>query len=176
MSAAELIGSVDQPALPGANAATRLGARLDKGALLQAQLRHPRRVHVEIGFDERKAHLIEAGADAFLMPSRFEPCGLNQMYSQAYGTPPIVSPVGGLRDTVEDEATGGGGFVMNACTDRALMEAIQRALNAWRNPQRWQSIQVAGMRRKFGWEAPARRYIELYVEARESQRFAHSSH
>src|SRR5687767_15676694 len=98
--------------------------------------RHPDRVAARIGFDERLAHLIEAGADSFLMPSRFEPCGLNQMYSQAYGTPPVVAATGGLADSVIDASAqphAGTGFVMRSHDLAGLEDAIGRAMGAWRD-------------------------------------------
>jgi len=134
-------------------------------ALREATERHPRQVAVTLGFDESLAHLIEAGADAFLMPSRFEPCGLNQMYSQVYGTPPIVAPVGGLLDSVTDgtaDPSHGTGFVMAACTAAGLDDAVQRALRAFAEPQRWRRLQANGMDRHFGWEDSAREYLEVY--------------
>jgi len=133
-------------------------------ALAQAAARHPAQVHLSVGFDETLAHQIEAGADAFLMPSRFEPCGLNQMYSQAYGTPPIVTPVGGLVDSVVDASHGGGGLVLREVSQAALDEGIARALALWREPGRWRAIQRAGMQRDFGWTASARAYAALYAE------------
>ena len=89
------------------------------------------------------------------MPSRFEPCGLNQMYSQRYGTPPVARATGGLADTVSDGETG---FLFR--TD--LLEAVRRAAAAYRDPARWREIQRAGMRRDFSWGAAARRYADLY--------------
>jgi starch synthase len=126
---------------------------------------HPRRVAVAIGFDERVAHLIEAGADAFLMPSRFEPCGLNQMYSLRYGTVPIVRATGGLEDTVEDfkPRTGRGtGFKFRDYTPEALVGAVRRALELYRNPQSWKQMQVAGMAQDHSWDASAREYVKVY--------------
>jgi starch synthase len=134
-------------------------------ALAEAAKRHPAQVAVTLGFDEGLAHLIEAGADAFLMPSRFEPCGLNQMYSQAYGTPPIVAPVGGLLDSVTDasrDPSRGTGFVMKSCDADGLEDAIVRALEAWRQPQLWRRIQANGMTRDFGWQDSALQYLEVY--------------
>jgi len=125
-------------------------------------------IGVERRFDERLSHLIEAGADIFLMPSRFEPCGLNQMYSQHYGTPPIVRRTGGLADSVVDcsaETLANGtasGFVFNDPSVEALLDAIGRALAVWRNPHDWRQVQRNGMRRDFSWGASARRYLELY--------------
>ena len=99
--------------------------------------RHPDRIGARIGFDEGLAHLIEAGADIFLMPSRFEPCGLNQMYSLRYGTVPVVRRVGGLADTVLDYApgrTGATGFAFDDYTPAALLDALSRALALFREP------------------------------------------
>ncbi|RZA14719.1 MAG: glycogen synthase GlgA, partial [Lysobacteraceae bacterium] len=133
--------------------------------LIDAAAAHPRHVAVKIGFDESLAHLIEAGADAFLMPSRYEPCGLNQMYSQAYGTPPIVHGTGGLVDSVSDfladpeQATG---FVMPEATLAALQAAMAQALLVQRQPARWKALQQRGMGRDFGWAASAQRYVQLY--------------
>src|SRR5207253_10210928 len=101
--------------------------------------RHPDRIGAQIGFDEALAHLIEGGADMFLMPSRFEPCGLNQMYSMRYGTVPVVHAVGGLYDTVIDytprkKSTG---FVFRVYRPEALMEAMTRALNVFADIRTW---------------------------------------
>ncbi|NIM42674.1 MAG: glycogen synthase GlgA [Hydrogenophaga sp.] len=155
----------------GADALVRGGAQLVvlgsgepalQAALSEAAARHPTHIHVHLGFDETLAHQIVAGADAFLMPSRFEPCGLTQMYSQAYGTPPVVTPVGGLADTVTDALSGGGGFVMAGATQQAFDDAVARALSLWAQPRRWRAIQRAGMARDFGWDAPARAYLDVY--------------
>ena len=134
--------------------------------------RHPGRVAVTLGFDEGLAHLIEAGADCFLMPSRFEPCGLNQMYSLSYGTPPIVRATGGLADTVIDLPAGNSqagvanGFVFRAAETPALIEAMRRAHAAWRTPALWCQLQANGMDGRFDWRAPAGQYIELYHRIR----------
>ncbi|HVE53033.1 MAG TPA: glycogen synthase GlgA [Ramlibacter sp.] len=137
-------------------------------ALRDAAARHPQQVAVTLGFDEGLAHLIEAGADAFLMPSRFEPCGLNQLYSQAYGTPPIVGPVGGLLDSVTDATSDpahGTGFVMKTTDAGGLQDALARAQAAYRDALRWRRIQDNGMARHFGWEDSAHRYLEVYQRA-----------
>lgn len=130
--------------------------------------RHPGNIAVTIGFDEGLAHRIEAGADIFLMPSRFEPCGLNQMYSLAYGTLPLVRATGGLADTVVDAATGegGNGFVFDAATAEAMLAAIRRAAELWRDPPRWRRLQQNAMAGDFGWQGPACRYLELYRSLR----------
>jgi starch synthase len=143
-------------------------AELERGFVALAQ-RHPQQMSASIGFDEPLAHLIEAGADAFLMPSRFEPCGMNQMYSQRYGTPPVVRATGGLADTVVDctPATlaqgSASGFVFREPSAAALLAAVERAAGAWREPATWRALQRNGMARDFGWGASARRYAEIYA-------------
>ncbi len=125
--------------------------------------RRPDRVSATIGFDERLAHLIEAGADMFLMPSRFEPCGLNQMYSLRYGTVPIVRATGGLEDTVVDAAQpGGNGFKFADYTPRAMVGAVQRALSAYRDTEGWLRLQREGMRLDHSWDVSAREYVKVY--------------
>ena len=127
--------------------------------------RHPERVAATIGFDERLAHLIEGGADLFLMPSRFEPCGLNQMYSLRYGTVPLVRATGGLYDTVSnfDRRTGSGtGFTFQEYTAQALLGTLRWALEIYREPAVWRRIQEAGMRQDFSWDASARQYVKVY--------------
>ena len=140
-------------------------------ALMTAAHVHPDAVSVTLGFDETLAHLIEAGADGFLMPSRFEPCGLNQMYSQAYGTPPVVAATGGLADSVVDATTqphAGTGFVMRSHDLAGLEDAISRAISAWRDAPRWRHIQRNGMGRAFAWTESAARYLEVYQRAIDS--------
>lgn len=137
-------------------------------ALTEAALRHPQQVSVTLGFNESLAHLIEAGADCFLMPSRFEPCGLNQMYSQAYGTPPLVTPTGGLADSVRDvmdDPQGGTGFVMRSAGLDGFTETLKRVRRARADKALWHRIQVNGMTQAFGWEASARRYLDVYQQA-----------
>ena len=129
---------------------------------------HPDRIGVRIGFDESLAHLIEAGADIFLMPSRFEPCGLNQMYSLRYGTVPVVRAVGGLADTVTDYAPGrksSTGFVFEAYTPAALLEALKRALALFPDREKWRALQVAGMKQDHSWDRSAREYVKIYERA-----------
>ena len=129
----------------------------------QLASRFPDRVSATIGFDERLAHRIEAGSDIFLMPSRFEPCGLNQMYSLRYGTVPIVRATGGLADTVQDASEpDGNGIRFTDYTSAALVEAVRRALELFRNPKQWKKLQQAGMRRDFSWDASAREYVKVY--------------
>jgi starch synthase len=129
---------------------------------------YPDKMAIKLGYDESQAHLIEAGADVFLMPSRFEPCGLNQMYSQRYGTLPIVRKTGGLADTVVDalpntiadhSATG---FVFNEANASSLLEAIKRAMILYNDKTCWAAIQANGMKKDFSWRHSAVQYLELY--------------
>jgi starch synthase len=127
---------------------------------------HPDRLAARIGFDEPLAHLIVAGADTFLMPSRFEPCGLNQMYSLRYGTVPIVRATGGLADTVTNynlKTRRGTGFTFEDYTPRALRETVQRALRLFREDKTgWRALQAAGMREDHSWDVSAREYVKVY--------------
>jgi starch synthase len=135
----------------------------------RAAAARPERVGVRIGFDERLAHLIEAGADMFLMPSRFEPCGLNQMYSLRYGTIPIVRATGGLDDTVVNynERSGRGtGFKFKEYTAPALVRTVKRALKLFGRRKEWRALQLAGMRQDFSWDASAREYVKVYRSVR----------
>ncbi len=125
----------------------------------------PDRVGVFIGFDERRAHLVEGGADMFLMPSRFEPCGLNQMYSLRYGTVPIVRAVGGLVDTVRPYVARNGqgnGFMFADYHPAALMQAITAALATYPNKKAWTRLQKNGMKADFSWDRSAAEYVKLY--------------
>jgi starch synthase len=134
-------------------------------------VQHPGRIAARIGFDEGLAHLIEGGADIFLMPSRFEPCGLNQMYSLRYGTLPVVRAVGGLADTVRDYSPGdpsATGFAFRDYTGRALLEALGRALALYREPERWHAVQRVAMREDNSWDHSAQEYVTIYERAIES--------
>jgi starch synthase len=126
----------------------------------------PDRVAAYVGFDERRAHLIEAGADLFLMPSRYEPCGLNQMYSLRYGTVPVVRAVGGLVDTVRpyNPRNGQGtGFLFSEYSPGALRETLLSALALYRgNPKAWAGLQKNGMRKDFSWARSAAEYVKVY--------------
>jgi starch synthase len=146
-------------AMPAQMALLGTGERAHEEALRALAAQHPGRIAVEVGFDEELAHAIEAGCDLFLMPSRFEPCGLNQMYSQRYGTPPVAHATGGLIDTIVDGATG---FLFEPAEASALIAAVRRALAAYGDAARWTRIQRAGMSRDFSWSAAARRYADLY--------------
>ncbi len=129
-----------------------------------AQQAHPGRVQVHIGYDETRAHRLMAGADAILVPSRFEPCGLTQLYGLRYGTVPIVRRVGGLADTVQDadSAQGATGFLFDAATPQALLRCVQRARLAYRQPEDWAALMARGMSQPLSWRGPATDYLALY--------------
>jgi starch synthase len=129
----------------------------------------PGRVGVRIAYDNELAHKIEAGADMFLMPSRYEPCGLNQIYSLKYGTVPIVRATGGLDDTVESfdvEHGTGTGFKFEPYTGAALLDAVRLALHHFADERIWKRIQLNGMSKDFSWKRPATEYAKLYKAAR----------
>ena len=128
----------------------------------------PDRVGVRIGYDARLAHQIEAGADMFLVPSRFEPCGLTQMYSLRYGTAPIVRSTGGLVDTVSHHTPGsdsGTGFRFNDADSTALLWALDQALSSYVRKDEWQALQRRGMAMDFSWDRSAAQYVDLYQDA-----------
>jgi starch synthase len=147
--------------------------------LLQLARDNPKRVFTTIGYFEDKAHLLEAGCDAFMMPSRFEPCGLNQLYSLRYGTLPVVHRTGGLADTVVDAQFEDGsvnktgkavshlipsatGFVFDTPTTAEFIKTMQRALALFKQKKLWNQLQRSAMQQDFGWDRSAREYINLY--------------
>lgn len=132
----------------------------------------PDRVAIKVAYDNTLAHKIEAGADLFLMPSRYEPCGLNQIYSLRYGTVPVVRATGGLDDTIEpfDPANGSGtGFKFSEYTGAALMAALREALAAYMDKSAWRRLQANGMAKDFSWNASALEYGRLYDMARKGR-------
>jgi starch synthase len=137
---------------------------------------YPEKAAVYIGYNNELAHLIEAGSDMFLMPSHYEPCGLNQMYSLKYGTVPIVRKTGGLADTVQDwheylsyGEEAGTGFSFNDYTSYALVSSVQRAVDVFKDKDVWSKIQVNGMKKDYSWEASAKEYLVLYRKAIEKR-------
>jgi starch synthase len=130
------------------------------------QKKYSDRMGVFFGFDNELAHLIEAGSDMFLMPSRYEPCGLNQMYSMRYGTVPIVRATGGLDDTVEDYSGSGKGtgFKFEKYDAKELLKTIQRAVKVFQQPEEWKKLMRNGMMKDFSWEHSAKKYVALYKE------------
>lgn len=146
------------------------GQKQYEQALQALQTRYPQQVALSLGYDEGLAHEIEAGADLFLMPSLFEPCGLNQMYSLRYGTLPLVHAVGGLKDTVIDrEETGAetlnNGFCFHSPTAPALSEALNRALALYQQPEAWRQRQVNAMTGDYSWDKSALAYEAVYQRA-----------
>ncbi|HNW59314.1 MAG TPA: glycogen synthase GlgA [bacterium] len=127
---------------------------------------HPRQVALFLRFDDTLAHLIEAGSDMFLMPSLYEPCGLNQMYSLKYGTIPVVRKTGGLADTIVDagaDPNNGNGFLFSDYTPEALTDAVRRAVAAYRDDKGWQKLIKRGMKQDFSWAIAADKYVKLYL-------------
>ena len=159
------------PHLPAQLVVLGSGDKSMEAGYRELAARYPGEIAVRIGFDEGLAHRIEAGADCFVMPSRFEPCGLNQMYSLRYGTPPIVRATGGLADTVVDVSDEtladktANGFVLDSDTPHALWVAMTRVVEAWQDRRLWQRIQQNGMRRDFSWKHAANDYLNLYRDA-----------
>jgi starch synthase len=135
------------------------GDKAIEQAVRETCAKHPGRAACHIGYDEALSHQIEAGADIFLMPSRFEPCGLNQMYSLRYGAVPIVHATGGLADTVEDGVTG---FVFTEPTAHALWLAVEQALDLYPIKPAWRRMMQNGMKQDFSWEHSAKAYAALY--------------
>jgi starch synthase len=134
--------------------------------LSEVAARYPQKVAVQVKYDNVMAHKIEAGSDMFLMPSRYEPCGLNQIYSLKYGTVPIVRATGGLEDTIDEQAFGGGnGFKFWGYDSNALLDAIRRALGTFQNKDEWTRMMQRGMAQDFSWTKPAEEYVRVYERA-----------
>jgi len=134
--------------------------------------KYPERVGVKIGYDNTLAHKIEAGADMFLMPSRYEPCGLNQIYSLRYGTVPIVRATGGLDDTIQNfvpKTQQGTGFKFEEYSGKALLLCLRKALEAYGDTKAWKAVQATGMAKDFSWKASAASYVTLYEAAKRSR-------
>ncbi len=142
-----------------------------ESVLLKWAKKYPHSIAVKIGYDEQLAHQIEAASDLFLMPSLFEPCGLNQLYSLRYGTIPLVTNVGGLADSVTDYAGSikadnpPTGFVFNRHTGKSFMLALKRALDLYGQPDKWKKLQLNGMQQDFSWTKSAAQYLQLYKRA-----------
>ena len=135
----------------------------------------PQKFAVKVAYDNAIAHKIEAGADMFLMPSRYEPCGLNQIYSLKYGTVPIVRATGGLDDTIEsfDGRSGKGtGFKFSEYSGEALLTTVRLALGIFEEKPVWQKLKRAGMAKDFSWNASAKEYVRLYERIKQSRAVA----
>jgi starch synthase len=131
--------------------------------LVEMASRHSAKVRVQVTFNNVMAHKIEAGADIFLMPSRYEPGGLNQIYSLKYGTVPVVRATGGLEDTIDEQPFGGGnGFKFWGYSAWALLDALKRALDTFRNKEEWTRMMQHGMTQDFSWDKPAKEYVRVY--------------
>ncbi|MBZ5704000.1 MAG: glycogen synthase GlgA [Acidobacteriia bacterium] len=142
---------------------------------LRLQKQFPQKIAVKVAYDNALAHKIEAGSDMFLMPSRYEPCGLNQIYSLKYGTVPVVRATGGLDDTIEpwDARTGKGtGFKFSEYSGEALLLTIRQALQAFRDRGSWQVLMRNGMAKDFSWNASAREYVRIYERIRQARAIA----
>jgi starch synthase len=134
--------------------------------------KYPARVGLKIGYDNALAHKIEAGSDIFLMPSRYEPSGLNQMYSLRYGTVPVVRATGGLDDTIQEfdpKTNQGTGFKFVNYDGPSFLQAVREALQVFREPKVWQQVQKNGMAKDFSWKASAAAYVTLYEAAKRSR-------
>jgi starch synthase len=141
------------------------GEEVYEKALAWLEKGHPGRIAVKLGFDEALAHRIMAGADMLLLPSRYEPCGLTQMYALRYGTVPVVRATGGLEDTVVpfDPATGeGNGFKFTSYGARDLLQAIRQAVRTFHDSSLWRQLVSNGMKADFSWDRSAERYVEIY--------------
>jgi starch synthase len=139
----------------------------------EAEKRYPDAFRAIAGFNNTLSHRIQAGADIFLMPSRFEPCGLTQMYALKYGTVPVVRATGGLRDTVSefDPATGtGNGFVFSEYTTNAMVAALERAVAAFSEDVHWRRLMGNCFRANFSWDRAAREYLEWFERLRQTIR------
>jgi len=146
------------------------GDTLYEEMFLRLSKQFPQKIAVKVAYDNALAHKIEAGSDMFLMPSNYEPCGLNQIYSLKYGTVPIVRATGGLDDTIEhwDSRTGKGtGFKFTDYNGEALLLTIREALRAFRDQTSWQELMRNGMNKDFSWHASAKEYVRVYERVRQ---------
>ncbi len=163
----DLIAHVIEPLMELGIQLVILGTGEEKYHLLMEEIavRYPAQAGIRIAFDNPLAHRIEAGADMFLMPSRYEPCGLNQIYSLKYGTVPIVRATGGLDDTIEDfnPVTGeGNGFKFQDYSPAEFLATIERAIRLFQDPALWEPLMLRGMAADFSWQKSARSYENLY--------------
>ena len=166
----DLLVSIIEPLLKSGAQLVVLGSGESKyeDFFAKQMKKHPKQVGVYLGFHDNFAHKIEAGADMFMMPSAYEPCGLNQMYSMRYGTIPVVRRTGGLADTVTDpleasKKNPASGFVFDKYDSKAFWKALERAITMYKkHPDKWRELQINGMSKDFSWNNSARKYAELY--------------
>ncbi len=167
--------------LPALDALREIGVRclfigsgnpIFTSALYEAADRHPDNFAFKHGFHEEFSHLAYAGSDMLIMPSLFEPCGLTQLIALQYGTVPVVRETGGLADTVRDadDHPDGYGFTFIPYTTEALLKGVRRALNAYRDPFRWDGIMKRGMSKDFSWKVSSQHYQDLYHRTLENKR------
>ena len=148
------------------------GDKVYEEMFIRLSRQFPHKIALKIAYDNVVAHKIEAGSDMFLMPSRYEPCGLNQIYSLKYGTVPVVRATGGLDDTIEHwnpRTVKGTGFKFAEYTGEALLMTIREALRAFQDHTSWQSLMRNGMMKDFSWNASAREYVKVYERVRQLQ-------
>jgi len=149
------------------------GDDLYERAFLSLQKRYSGRLAVKMDMSPALLHKVAAGADIILIPSRYEPCGLNQLYSFRYGGVPVVRTTGGLRETVKPfnvETRKGNGFVFREYSSEALVEAVKRALRCYKEPKMWKSVMRNGFSEDFSWKQAAKRYAKLYERSLEIKR------
>jgi starch synthase len=157
-------------ALGGRLALLGTGERVLEAKFRAAASRHPGRIAVALGYDEKLSHLLQGGADAILIPSRFEPCGLTQLYGLAYGCVPVAARTGGLGDTIIDAneaALAQGvatGILFDSVTGEGVANALQRAISLYARRDAWSRMQVQGMTADFSWHQSGARYAELYAK------------
>ena len=143
------------------------GDRAYQELLTALARRYPEKLSVKIAFNGGLSHLVEAGSDMFLMPSKYEPCGLNQIYSLKYGTVPIVRATGGLDDTVRDfSIDGANGFKFKEYLAEALAEKVKEAVGVFSDKKAWAELQKRGMKEDFSWDDAAKKYFEVYGKAK----------
>ncbi len=141
------------------------GKSAHEARLLSLMEKYPKHLCAHVGYTEELAHQIQAGTDIFLMPSRYEPCGLTQLYSLRYGTPPVATSVGGLKDTIVPYPRAAAtGFTFTESTPRSFLQSVRQALRAWENRALWKKIQINGMRADFSWTRSAASYVQLYAD------------
>ncbi|NLA75357.1 MAG: glycosyltransferase, partial [Deltaproteobacteria bacterium] len=139
-------------------------------ALFEAAKAHPGKIGIGTGFNDPLAHRIIAGSDIFIIPSRYEPCGLTQMYALKYGTVPLVRATGGLNDTVSSYEKGSGnGFKFKEANPEELLLCLKEAVSLYKNKSEWKRIMANGMKQDFSWKKSADRYIELYRKLKEQR-------
>src|SRR5450631_3312077 len=141
-----------------------------EGMFRKLNKQYPQKFAVKVAYDNALAHKIEAGSDMFLMPSHYEPCGMNQIYSLRYGTVPIVRATGGLDDTIDPwdpQTLKGTGFKFVEYTGEALLRAIHQAMQVYRDPDSWQKLMRNGMTKDFSWRVAAREYTRVYEKVRQ---------